>query len=172
MEIYTALKTDHKTVRKILSQIEETSEASSAKRISLLQKLKDALVPHARAEEVVLYDRMKKSTEKDADRLAYEGYEEHALADHLLEELESVDPADKKWSALMSILRENLEHHIKEEESEIFKKAKKSFDRSTALAMAEEFKDLKEQFERDLGDGKVPKQRPSHEVPFGGPMLF
>jgi hemerythrin-like domain-containing protein len=172
MEIYTVLKEDHKALKKILAQLDDTREASGPKRLSLLQKLKDALAPHARAEEIVLYDRMKKSAEKDADALAFEGYEEHAVADHILEELEGVDPSDQKWTALISVLKENLEHHIKEEESELFKKAKKSFDRPTARAMTDEFKELKKHFKEELDGGGTNDPRAPSLAEFGGPMLF
>src|SRR6476469_371831 len=139
MEIYTALKNDHKLVKQILKKQEKTEETDVQERKELLIELKEALVPHSRAEEQVLYDRLKKSDVKEADELAFEGYEEHAVVDRLLEQLEMTSPDDKKWTALISVAKENLEHHIKEEEEALFKKAKKAFERSQAIQMTVEF---------------------------------
>jgi hemerythrin-like domain-containing protein len=164
MQIYTALKADHKLVKQILKQLEATSEESPDKRVKFLKKLKEALVPHSRAEEQVFYDRLKKSEVKEADDLAFEGYEEHALVDHLLIQFEQTQPNDKKWTALMSVVKESLEHHIEEEEENIFKKAKKSFDRQMANEMTEEFERLKAQFLKEVKSGKTPEQKPSHEL--------
>lgn len=164
MQIYTALKTDHMLVKAILKLLEKTTEEAPQKRTQLLAKLKEAIVPHSRAEEQVFYDRLKKSDVKEADDLAFEGFEEHALLDHLLEQLEATDPSDKRWTALMSVAKESLEHHIKEEENEMFKKAKKAFDNKLANEMTIEFLNLKKSFLKEIKQGKTPQQEVSHEL--------
>ncbi len=164
MEIYAALQADHRVIKKILKKLEKTSERQPAERGALLTQLKEVLVPHARAEERVLYDRLKKSAVKEADHVAFEGYEEHAVVDWLMEEIECTSPRDKRWTALITVAKENLEHHIEEEEEELFKKAKKSFDRQAAREMCDEFLELKGDFLSQLRKGNVPFQRPSHEM--------
>ena len=164
MEIYGALKKDHKQIKAILKKLDNTTEKSIKLRGQLLVELKELLVPHARAEEKVLYEPMKQSDVKDADALAFEGFEEHAVVDHLMEQLESTAHNDKKWTAMISVVKEELEHHIQEEEEEIFKKAKRSFNHDEATRMTEVFKDLKKGFIRDLKVGKTPQQPPSHEL--------
>lgn len=159
MEIYTALKADHRAVKKLLKSLEATDERSVRKRTLLLRLLKEALVPHARAEERVLYDRLKRSGEDDVEDLAFESYEEHHVVDRLMEELEATSPEDKRWTALISVVKESLEHHIEEEEGELFKKARKSIDRRTAVAMSEEFIRLKAHFIQEVRAGKTQPQK-------------
>lgn len=164
MDIYKLLKEDHKKLKEILKKLDETTERSHRDRLSLLEKLKEELIPHARAEEKILYESMKLSEVEEADDMAYEGYEEHFVADKLIKELDKTETNDKRWGALMSVLKENLEHHIKEEEGDIFKKAKKSFDSELEVEMGEHFLMLKEKYLASLKAGKIPKQQPSHSI--------
>lgn len=164
MKIYDLLKADHKVVKALLKKLEETTERSKKERPELLEKLKHALIPHARAEEKIFYEPLKDSDVKEADDLAFEGYEEHWVADRLIEELGKTKPNDKRWGALMSVLKENLEHHIKEEENQMFKKSKKSFSSKVEQQMAELFLALKEKYTADYDAGKKLKQPPSHSI--------
>ena len=158
MQIYAALKSDHKIVKQILKQLDATSESTPEKRLRYLKQLKEALVPHSRAEERVFYDRLKHSEVEEADDLAFEGYEEHAVVDSILAKLETTPPNEKRWTALISVAKELLEHHIQEEEGTLFKKAKQSFDRRTTTEMAEEFSKLKTDFLKQLKAGNLPEQ--------------
>ena len=126
MEIYQILKVDHKTFKALLKKLDETTERSHKERLTLFTKLKETLIPHARAEEKIFYESLKLSEVKEAEDLAFEGYEEHGVADRLIKELDKTDTTDKRWGALMSVLKENLEHHIKEEEENLFKKGQKN----------------------------------------------
>lgn len=164
MEIYQLLKDDHKTVKEILKKLEDTTERSQRERLNLFTKLKEALIPHSRAEEKIFYESLKLSEVKEAEDLAFEGYEEHGVADRLIKELDKTDPQDKRWSALVSVLKEVVEHHIKEEEANMFKKAQKSFDSELAVEMGDNFLELKEKYLSILQTGKTPKQAPSHSI--------
>lgn len=163
-EIYALLKSDHRSIKMLLKQLDETSEKAMKKRESLLKQLKLVLVPHARAEELVLYNRLKMSKVREADVLAFEGYEEHAIVDRLMEQLEVTVPNDKRWAALIAVAKESLEHHIQEEEAHLFAKARKSFDRKTAFEMSEEFLELKAQFLKEVKSGETPEQKVSQEL--------
>lgn len=164
VEIYNVLKDDHRVVKELLKKLDDTDEESHEERIELLNELKEALIPHARAEEQVLYEALKASDVEEADDLGFEGYEEHAVADHLIHELEATETKDKRWGALMSVLKENLEHHIEEEEGNIFKKAREAFDADTAREMAENFLALKTILIEQLNEGDPLEQPPSHSI--------
>lgn len=164
MKIYKVLKNDHRLVKKLLNKLDDTTERSHKERIHLLAELKEALLPHARAEEQVLYEALKKSGLDKADELAFEGFEEHLVADHLILELEGTQTNDKRWGALMSVLKENIEHHIKEEEDGLFSKSRKAFDSDTANFMAENFVVLKGMFLQELREGKSLEQPTSHSI--------
>lgn len=165
MDIYEILKKDHRLVKELLKKLEKTDESSGDVRIELLTELKENLLPHSRAEEQVLYEALKDCDVKEADEKAFEGYEEHAVADHLIQELEATQTEDKRWGALMVVLKENLEHHIEEEEGEFFKKAREAFDSDTAKEMATNFVSLKEIFSEELDSGDPLEQPPSHSIP-------
>ena len=162
--IYEILKADHKVVKTLLKRLDDTSETNYKERLTLLKSLKEALVPHARAEEQVFYESLKESKVKEAQDLAFEGYEEHAVADHLFDEIESTATKDKRWGALMSVLKEAIEHHIEQEEGNMFKKAQKSFDKDMAEIMGAEFIALKEDFLTELRAGGKLVQPPSHSI--------
>ncbi len=155
MEIYQLLMQDHRVVQGILKQIEQSTEKGMRKRRDLLLKLKEALLPHSRAEEMAFYERLKKSKVKEAEDLAFEAYEEHGVAELLILELENTEPSDRRWTALASVLKENLEHHIHEEEGDLFSKAKKTFRAAEAEAIGEEFLKLKKEVHQELTDQEV-----------------
>ena len=149
MLIYDVLKKDHQVVKDLLEKMEATSETASKSRKDLLEKLRTELIPHARAEERVLYNTLKDiETTKD---IALEAYEEHEAAEALLRELEAMSTDDERWSAKLSVLKENLEHHIEEEEDQLFSDAKQVLAVEEAQMMAEAFKNLK----AEVHDGSI-----------------
>ncbi len=81
---------------------------------------------HEAIEEEIFYPALKEHP-KTKD-LALEGYEEHHVVDMVMAEIEGVEPSDEIWMAKFTVLKENLEHHIEEEEGEMFPQAEKVFD--------------------------------------------
>lgn len=148
MNILTALKSDHKELKKILEDIEGTTERAEKKRLSLFAKFKDEIVAHARAEESVVYEKLKGIVDKDDRDTILEGYEEHYLVDKLIPEIENLSPMDEVWTAKVTVVKEMLEHHIKEEEDEIFAMVRKEFDPDALEIMAERFEALKAKMKR------------------------
>lgn len=137
MIIYDELKKDHDQVKEMLARIEEMSSRASASKVKLFAEMKAALTAHSRAEEKVFYDALK--ADKDARGSAFEGYEEHHVVDLLMRELSRLAPGDDKWTAKFTVLKENVEHHIEEEEGELFAKAKEIFDTMQAQKIGKAF---------------------------------
>ena len=77
---------------------------------------------HELIEEKVLYPVLKSHAE--ARDIVLEGYQEHHVADIVLKELQRMPPSDERWGAKLKVLKENIEHHIEEEEGEMFKTAR------------------------------------------------
>lgn len=121
--IYDALERDHAEVRRMLSEIAETSARAAKTRERRFEQLKAALTAHSRAEEKVFYDAIKMDKEGRGDAL--EGYEEHHVVDVLLRELARLSPGDERWTAKFAVLKECIEHHVEEEEGEMFTQARK-----------------------------------------------
>jgi len=124
MDALDLIKQDHKRLRKLL---EETLKAEGVERDERLDHLRTELVAHERMEEEVLYPRLR--DEKKAHETVLEGYEEHHVADVLLDELLDVPPETDLWKAKVKVLKENVEHHMDEEEDELFKRARAVLDR-------------------------------------------
>jgi len=138
MDALDLIKQDHKRLRKLL---EETLEADSAEREQRLDHLRTELVAHERMEEEVLYPRLR--DEKKTHEPVLEGYEEHHVADVLLDELLDVPPQTDLWKAKVKVLKENVEHHMDEEEDELFKGARASLDREELNRLGERMEQIK-----------------------------
>ncbi|HET7482291.1 MAG TPA: hemerythrin domain-containing protein, partial [Actinomycetota bacterium] len=78
---------------------------------------------------------------------ALEGYEEHHVVNEIMGELEQTPVDDERWGAKASVMKENIEHHIEEEEEEMFKKARQIFDKAELEQLAERMKARKEELQ-------------------------
>jgi hypothetical protein len=92
-------------------------------------------------EEEVLYPRLR--DEKKTHEPVLEGYEEHHVADVLLDELLDVPPETDLWKAKVKVLKENVEHHMDEEEDELFKGARAALDREELKRLGERMEQIK-----------------------------
>jgi iron-sulfur cluster repair protein YtfE (RIC family) len=142
MDALTLLKEDHDRVRKMLNEGEETTERAEKTRTELFTKLKAELEIHERIEEEVLYPALKQHPK--ARELALEAYEEHHVVDEILSELEQTPVTDETWTAKFTVAKENLEHHIEEEESEMFPAARKAFSKDELEQMGARMTELKQ----------------------------
>lgn len=143
MDALELLEEDHKRFKAILKEGEETTERAKVGRKELFDRLTRGLQIHERMEEEVLYPALK--THPDAKDIVLEGFEEHHLADLIVAELSETEVTDERWAAKWSVLKESLEHHIEEEEGEMFKKAKKIFNKDQREAMGQEMEAIRAQ---------------------------
>lgn len=132
---------DHRELKEMLEQVEK--EDSGRAREQMLDTIRAELVAHERMEEEVFYPALK--THKNAKDIVLEGYEEHHVVDVILDELMDVPPATDLWKAKMKVLKENIEHHIKEEEGEMFKKARAVFERDELNDLGERMEAVKKE---------------------------
>ena len=107
--------------RWILEKIDATTDAGKTRED--LTQLKTELDVHARIEETIFYPALENADE--TRDITLEAFEEHRLVKQLLGELEAMDKGDEQWTARMTVLKEQIEHHVEEEEDEMFPKAKK-----------------------------------------------
>jgi hypothetical protein len=130
VDAISLLKADHEKVRGLLSQLEKSSEKSSAKREELLAKIAFELEVHTTIEEEIFYPAYRDAVKKQEDRKLYqEALEEHHVVDLVMPELEETDPGTEVFSAKAKVLKEVVEHHAEEEEKEMFKRAKQVFEK-------------------------------------------
>ena len=145
-EFFQMLKKDHVEIKLILGHLVETKE--SKKREELFQKLRTELVPHMKAEESTFYPPLMEN--KNAREDAMEGIEEHHVSDLVLKELEKMPKGEEKWGAKMGVFKELVEHHIKDEESKVFKSAQKALDSEEFQAIMKKFDQEKQKLKKSL----------------------
>jgi hemerythrin-like domain-containing protein len=126
MDAMKLLEQDHHKVKELLQEGEETTERATTRRPELLTELLTELRIHETIEEEIFYPALEEHA-KTKD-IALEGYEEHHAVDRIAEELVVLDPSDETWTAKFTVMKENIEHHIEEEEGEMFPKARQVLD--------------------------------------------
>ena len=129
------LETEHRELERLLAEGEDTTERARKTRRELLTRLTGFLDAHEAMEEKVLYPALR--THPQARDIVLEGYEEHHVADLIVKELHDVATDDEAWGAKFKVLKENIEHHIQEEESEMFRLARGIFSRDELRELAE-----------------------------------
>ena len=127
MNAIQLLKEDHKKVRKLLSELAETTPRGVKTRTELLEKIATELRVHTKIEEEIFYPALKAAAKnRDDETMYFEALEEHRAAGELvLPDLEKTDVASDKFSGRAKVLKELVEHHADEEEKEMFPRARK-----------------------------------------------
>jgi hemerythrin-like domain-containing protein len=117
----TLLRNDHREIKRLLKQLEPTSEDDVSKRRELFEQIRRDLTVHEVIEEEIFYPTLKQHPK--AKEIVLEGYEEHDVVNTIMSELEGLPYDDETWGPKAKVMTENLEHHIEEEEDEMFDKA-------------------------------------------------
>jgi hemerythrin-like domain-containing protein len=122
IDAITLLENDHRRLEDLLARGEATSERAARERKALLDTLAMELTLHETIEEQVLYPALKQYPEAHA--IVMEGFQEHHVADLIVRELYETSTTAEEWAAKFKVLKENLEHHIEEEEGPMFRTAR------------------------------------------------
>ena len=125
MDAFTLLKNDHAEAADVLQKLAATDEDAAAERQQLFNKLKTALDIHAHIEETIFYPALKQ--EAETREITLEAYDEHKEIKDLLKQLSGTEPTGNAWDNLVGDLKRTVEHHVKEEETEMFPKASAVF---------------------------------------------
>lgn len=149
MDAIALLKADHDKVKGLLTELESTTERGVKVRAELFSTIKGELTVHEIIEEEIFYPELK--AHPKAKDIVLEGYEEHHVVDLLMGELEDLDVADESWGAKAIVMKENIEHHIEEEEGEMFAAARQVFDRDELVQLGERMQARKESAAKELG---------------------
>jgi hemerythrin superfamily protein len=122
----TMLKSDHATVKRLLRELEETGDRATKQRERLVGDIERELKIHSQLEEELFYPTFKKMAEdSEAEDLFYEATEEHHVVDMVLPELKASSPKSPEFAAKSKVLKELVEHHVREEEGEMFIQARR-----------------------------------------------
>jgi hemerythrin-like domain-containing protein len=149
MDAIAMLKADHEKVKELLAELETTTERGAKTRAELFATIKGELTVHETIEEEIFYPALKEHPK--AKELVLEAYEEHHVVDTAMAELEGLDVSDETWGAKATVMKENVEHHIEEEESEMFKQARQVFDRQELDDLGTRMAERKSSAQQELG---------------------
>jgi hemerythrin-like domain-containing protein len=124
MDAVTLLKQDHEKVKKALKEFEKMDHEDTATLKDLVVQVCNELKVHTTIEEEIFYPAAREAIEDDD--LMNEAKVEHESAKQLIEQLEAMEASDSLYVATFTVLGEYVQHHIKEEESEMFPEVKKA----------------------------------------------
>ena len=137
------LHQDHEEVSELIEQLLNTDEAKE--RTLLFKDIMTKLLAHSHAEQNVLYKKMEKSDDDETRSFAFEGDNEHMIVEQQLKQMSRArNKASEQWTAQATVLRELVNHHVKEEEGTGFTCARREFDSEQLEKLGEQFRRQKE----------------------------
>ena len=119
MDAITLLKDDHKTVEALFKRFEKAGDQAYVEKRQIADRICEELSKHAAIEEMLFYP-VTRATVPETEDIALESLEEHHIVKWVLSEIDAMDPADERFDAKVTVLIENVRHHVKEEEEEYF----------------------------------------------------
>ena len=130
MNAIQLLKRDHRAVEALFGRFEKLGSGKSKEKKAIVQDLTRELSIHAAIEEEILYPAAR-AVAKDKEDLVLESLEEHHLVKVVLEELQSLSPTSERYDAKVRVLKEAIERHVAEEETDLFPALQRKLDRGT-----------------------------------------
>lgn len=145
MDVFKLLKKEHDEVDEILKKFEKLDEEDTKERDQLFDILKKELTRHMSFEEQNLYNQFKREqSEEELHDKSFEADEEHYVIKVLLSELDKSSSDKEQWTAKLKVLKENIEHHVKEEEDDIFPMAKKNLTKEKIQELTQKLESQRE----------------------------
>jgi hemerythrin superfamily protein len=142
------LKADHAAVKKLFAQEEKLSKRDGERKIEVFNEINAALQVHATIEEEIFYPAVKKARSEHVKDEVREGYEEHKQIKTLLGEIASLTPANESYDMKIKVLKEDVEHHVEDEEGEMFPDAKKFLGERRLVELGAELEARKQQLKK------------------------
>jgi hemerythrin-like domain-containing protein len=133
MDAFNLLKEDHRKVEELFEQLESSRGAA---KLRVFEQIKMELDLHTHIEEKIFYPALEKP--RATHDLTLEAYEEHDVVKKLLREMSKAKSATEEWKAQAKVLQENVEHHVEEEENELFPKAQSALSEEEIEELGEE----------------------------------
>jgi hemerythrin superfamily protein len=142
------LKNDHKTVEKLFKQFEKAGEKAHKTKRKLVDQMIEELTAHAYIEEEIFYPAAREAAPDTGDHVL-ESIEEHHVVVWMLSELVGMDPSEERFDAKVTVLTENVRHHVEEEEQEWFPEVRKAMGRKRLQELGEQMARAKTDAPRD-----------------------
>ncbi|MFC4036085.1 hemerythrin domain-containing protein [Streptomyces polygonati] len=156
MDAIVLLKDDHKTVEKLFKEFEQAGDSAYKTKRGIADKVIEELTVHTWIEEKIFYPAARAAVPATTDHVL-ESVEEHHVVLWMLSELAGLDPKDERFDAKMTVLMENVRHHVEEEEQEWFPQVRSAMGRNQLVELGEQLTAAKPGAPRD--PLKVPSAR-------------
>jgi hemerythrin superfamily protein len=147
MDIYEALRADHRKVESLLDRLTQASQSGNDEWKTLIEQIRDDLVPHSRAEEAVFYNALREMEASKSE--VTHSYLEHTMAETELRTILAMKAIDTNWKSAIEKFSNDVRHHVAEEESRVFTAARQVFSDEEARQIGEAFERLKPHFAKD-----------------------
>jgi hemerythrin-like domain-containing protein len=158
MDAFSLLKADHRKVEDLFSQLES---ASGQAKMRVFEQIKMELELHTHIEEKFFYPALEKP--KQTHDLTLEAYEEHDVVKKLLKQMGRAKSATEEWEAQAKVLQENVEHHVEEEENELFPKAEAALSEEDIETLGEQMEAEKERKQRSASSKGSSKKKSANK---------
>lgn len=137
MNAIKLLKEDHDRVDKLFQQVKANEDGDNR---DVFEQIKAELEVHTHIEETIFYPYLQENGDEELKKITLEGIEEHRQAKMFLRELDSLVADSEKFPPKLKVLMEDIEHHVQEEEGEMFKMVESQFDEATLVELGETMK--------------------------------
>lgn len=145
MDATEILKNDHAVIEALFLRYQEMTRGRASEKSALFKEIRDELEAHSTIEEEIFYPAVREAHTPRAERLVREALEEHRLVRQLVRDLADGDPGSDAFDAKFKVLKENVLHHAKEEENDIFPEARSSMSFGDLDRLGQELADRKHQ---------------------------
>jgi hemerythrin superfamily protein len=142
MDAIVLLKNDHKTVEKLFKQFEKESKKGTEGTAGLVAEIIQELTTHTFIEETIFYPAAREGVPETTEEVL-ESVEEHHAVVWMLSELGGLDPSDETYKAKMTVLMENVRHHVEEEEQDFFPKVRSALGRRVLAQLGDQLEAAK-----------------------------
>ncbi|MEP6801312.1 MAG: hemerythrin domain-containing protein [Acidobacteriota bacterium] len=137
------LKQDHRRVEALFERYQKAARDGETTRKEIVDQISRELEIHAQIEERIFYQAFKSVSSEDPKKVVRESFEEHKIVKTLIAELAQLQPDDEQFEAKVTVLKESVEHHVGEEEDELFPAAEKLFGDDQMRELAARMRELK-----------------------------
>lgn len=145
MDAFELIEKDHRRFRQLFTEYEEAGDRAYKTKLQIAETLFAELNAHEAMEEEIFYPAVREGASREGVELVLEGYEEHHVADLIVGELQAMEPEDENYDAKFKVLQENIEHHMEEEEEEMFREARKAIDSDERRELGEQMQERRDE---------------------------
>jgi hemerythrin superfamily protein len=150
MNVLNILKKDHSTVRSLFNKYSRAGKSAHEKKLEIFEQIRRELQIHTRAEEEIFYPAIKAMNGTESRKLVTEAVREHRDVDELLTLISRLKPTDKTFDENIETLFEFVDHHVEQEEGEIFQFVAENYSEEELIDIGKQIEERKKVLDRQL----------------------